>query len=69
MTEYEYVGTAGRYAGVRVAEDDREDFMLKECGLAVKDADAPVYQECMRDMVEWFFSGDWVMRCLRGANE
>ena len=43
-----------------VRDEDAQDYVLKQCGIAIVDAAAPDHEEFMRDLVEWYFSGNWV---------
>lgn len=35
-------------------------YVLEQCGIAIVDDGAPSAEEFQKDLVEWFFSGNWV---------
>ena len=43
-----------------VTAEDALDHVLKECGLAIVNPDAPDAEEVKAMLVEWYFSGNWV---------
>lgn len=43
-----------------VRVEDARDYVLKKCGIAIVDDSAPDFEEFMKDLVEWYFSGPWV---------
>lgn len=43
-----------------VLDEDALAYVLKKCGLAIVDENAPDAEEFKKEFVEWYFSGNWV---------
>ena len=43
-----------------VRDEDALDYVLKQGGLAFVNDDAPEAEAFKKELVEWYFSGNWV---------
>lgn len=46
--------------GKFVAVDDGLDFVFQQIGIVQFDKDAPDAEMFLEDLVEWYFSGNWI---------
>lgn len=54
-----YVGL-GPMRGQRVSQEDALSTAMKNCGIALENPAAPETDEFLEQLVEWYFSGDWL---------
>ena len=50
----------GREAGKFVPADEACAHAMKECGVEITNPEAPLAGEFRKEIVAWYFSGNWV---------